>query len=63
MSIAARTDTRSPAPHVADRHDLILVLGARENNLKNVSMCPRCEGMGSWQCHPGSPAPGHQPYT
>src|SRR5439155_922536 len=33
-----RTDTRSPAPNVADRHDLIRVQGARENNLKDVSV-------------------------
>src|SRR3954451_24778537 len=34
--MAARTDTRSPAEHVADSHDLIRVHGARENNLKDV---------------------------
>ncbi|MFH8929496.1 ATP-binding cassette domain-containing protein [Streptomyces pristinaespiralis] len=38
MSKATRTDTRSPAPHVADSHDLIRVHGARENNLKDVSI-------------------------
>jgi excinuclease UvrABC ATPase subunit len=38
MSIATRTDAQSPAPHVADRHDLIRVHGARENNLKDVSL-------------------------
>ncbi|GGZ91933.1 ATP-binding cassette domain-containing protein [Streptomyces echinoruber] len=38
MSMATRTDTRSSAPHVADSHDLIRVLGARENNLKDVSV-------------------------
>ncbi|HEX2362713.1 MAG TPA: hypothetical protein VHI11_11620, partial [Jiangellaceae bacterium] len=27
-----------PAPHVADSHDLIRVHGARENNLKDVSV-------------------------
>src|SRR5579863_10414496 len=32
------TDTRSPEPHVADSHDLIRVHGARENNLKDVSV-------------------------
>ncbi|GAA4193042.1 excinuclease ABC subunit UvrA [Streptosporangium oxazolinicum] len=32
------TDTRSPAPHVADSHDLIRVYGARVNNLKDVSV-------------------------
>ncbi|MFB9835482.1 ATP-binding cassette domain-containing protein [Actinoallomurus acaciae] len=31
-------DTQSPAPHVADSHDLIRVHGARENNLKDVSV-------------------------
>ena len=36
--MAARTDTQSPAPHVADSHDLIRVHGARENNLKDVSI-------------------------
>ncbi|GAA5152978.1 excinuclease ABC subunit UvrA [Pseudonocardia eucalypti] len=38
MSIATSTDTRSPAPHIADTHDLIRVHGARENNLKDVSV-------------------------
>ncbi|MGN9893872.1 ATP-binding cassette domain-containing protein [Micromonospora sp. L31] len=38
MSMATRTDPRSPAPHVADSHDLIRVQGARENNLKDVSI-------------------------
>jgi excinuclease UvrABC ATPase subunit len=32
------TDARSPAPHIADKHDLIRVHGARENNLKDVSI-------------------------
>ncbi|MET8836261.1 excinuclease ABC subunit UvrA [Micromonospora sp. NPDC004540] len=32
------TDTRSPEQHVADTHDLIRVQGARENNLKDVSI-------------------------
>ncbi|HUR22388.1 MAG TPA: excinuclease ABC subunit UvrA [Acidimicrobiales bacterium] len=32
------TQTQSPAPHVADTHDLIRVQGARENNLKDVSI-------------------------
>jgi excinuclease UvrABC ATPase subunit len=36
--MATRTDTRSPAPHAADRHDLIRVHGARVNNLKDVSI-------------------------
>ncbi|MDQ3307656.1 MAG: excinuclease ABC subunit UvrA, partial [Actinomycetota bacterium] len=38
MSKAKRTDTQSPGPHVADRHDLIRVHGARVNNLKNLSI-------------------------
>ena len=38
MSKATRTDTQSPALHVADRHDLIRVHGARVNNLKDVSV-------------------------
>lgn len=38
MSIATRTDAQSPAPHVADTHDLIRVQGARVNNLKDVSV-------------------------
>ncbi|MFC8918026.1 ATP-binding cassette domain-containing protein [Streptomyces sp. NPDC057116] len=39
MTMAStRTDTRSSEPHVADSHDLIRVHGARENNLKDVSI-------------------------
>src|SRR5437899_10577058 len=38
MSMATRTDTQSPALHVADRQDLIRVQGARVNNLKDVSV-------------------------
>ncbi|HEY9411020.1 MAG TPA: excinuclease ABC subunit UvrA [Jiangellaceae bacterium] len=38
MSMATRADTQSPALHVADSHDLIRVHGARENNLKDVSV-------------------------
>ncbi|MDL5199331.1 excinuclease ABC subunit UvrA [Streptomyces sp. ALI-76-A] len=38
MSKATRTDTRPPEPHVADSHDLIRVHGARENNLKDISI-------------------------
>ncbi len=37
-STAVMTDTLSPALHVADSHDLIRVQGARENNLKDVSI-------------------------
>ncbi|MGW2763556.1 ATP-binding cassette domain-containing protein [Streptomyces sp. NPDC001275] len=38
MSKATRTDTPSPAPHATDSHDMIRVHGARENNLKDVSI-------------------------
>ncbi len=38
MTKATRTDAKSPALHVADSHDLIRVHGARENNLKDVSI-------------------------
>ncbi len=38
MSMATRTDTQSAALQVADSHDLIRVHGARENNLKDVSV-------------------------
>ena len=38
MSAATRTDRQSPAPHVADSHDLIRVHGARVNNLKDLSV-------------------------
>jgi excinuclease ABC A subunit len=38
MSMATRTDPRSPARHLADSHDLIRVHGARVNNLKDVSI-------------------------
>src|SRR6202522_1651245 len=36
--MAKTTDTRSPAPHDADSHDLIRVHGARVNNLKDISI-------------------------
>src|SRR3954447_19776810 len=36
LSMATRTDTQSPALHVADNHDLIRVHGARVNNLKDI---------------------------
>ncbi len=38
MSMATRTDPQSPALHVADSHDLLRVQGARENNLKDISV-------------------------
>ncbi|MEV0805255.1 excinuclease ABC subunit UvrA [Micromonospora sp. NPDC050200] len=36
--MATRTESQSPALHGADSHDLIRVHGARENNLKDVSV-------------------------
>ncbi|MEV8149743.1 excinuclease ABC subunit UvrA [Arthrobacter sp. NPDC080073] len=38
MSTATSTDTQSPELHIADTHDLIRVQGARENNLKDISI-------------------------
>ena len=38
MSTATSTDAQPPAPHAADSHELIRVHGARENNLKDVSI-------------------------
>jgi excinuclease UvrABC ATPase subunit len=38
MSAAKKTTTRSPALPGADRHDVIRVQGARENNLKDISV-------------------------
>lgn len=38
MSMARRADAKAPAPHAADSHDLIRVQGARENNLKDISV-------------------------
>ena len=38
MSKATRNDTRSRAADIADRHDQIRVVGARVNNLKDVSI-------------------------
>ncbi|MFF9266596.1 MULTISPECIES: excinuclease ABC subunit UvrA [Streptomyces] len=38
MSSAKRTDRRTAAAHPADGHDMIRVHGARENNLKDVSI-------------------------
>ncbi|MDK1348869.1 excinuclease ABC subunit UvrA [Streptomyces sp. 378] len=38
MSKATTTDRRSAGPHVADSHDVIRVHGARENNLRDVSI-------------------------
>ncbi|HUN35182.1 MAG TPA: excinuclease ABC subunit UvrA [Trebonia sp.] len=36
--MATGTDAQSPAPHAADSHGLITVHGAREHNLKDVSI-------------------------
>jgi hypothetical protein len=67
MSMATRTDTQSPALHVADSQDLIRVQGARVNNRKDVSVeipkrrltvftcrasCPRWCGL-RWTCSKG----------
>jgi excinuclease UvrABC ATPase subunit len=38
MSTTTGTHTQEPALHAADSHDLIRVQGARENNLKDVSI-------------------------
>jgi excinuclease UvrABC ATPase subunit len=38
MGMATRIDTQLPALHAADNHDLIRVRGARENNLKDISV-------------------------
>ena len=38
MSRPTKQDERSASSHVADRHDLIRVHGARENNLKDVDV-------------------------
>ncbi|MDT5245761.1 MAG: hypothetical protein QOD36_3137, partial [Mycobacterium sp.] len=38
MSMPKKTNAKSPALHAADSHDLIRVHGARENNLKDVSV-------------------------
>ena len=34
----ASSSAPSPKPHVADSHDLIRVHGARENNLRDISV-------------------------
>ncbi|MGW6394152.1 ATP-binding cassette domain-containing protein [Streptomyces sp. NPDC055103] len=38
MSQAPRTGKKPAVPHAADQHDTIRVLGARENNLKDISI-------------------------
>ena len=38
MTTVTTTDSQSPARHVADSYDLIRVQGARENNLRDVSL-------------------------
>jgi hypothetical protein len=44
MNMATRTDTQSPALHVADSHDLIRVHGARENNSRTSASRSRSAG-------------------
>ncbi|WP_329625102.1 excinuclease ABC subunit UvrA [Streptomyces sp. NBC_01255] len=38
MSQTPRTGKKAATPHAADQHDTIRVLGARENNLKDISI-------------------------
>src|SRR5215213_10944410 len=38
MSTATKAESQSPEPHAADSHDLIRVVGARVNNLKDLSV-------------------------
>ncbi|MCC3283166.1 ATP-binding cassette domain-containing protein [Arthrobacter caoxuetaonis] len=38
MSTATDPSAQSPSAHPADRHEMIRVLGARENNLKDISL-------------------------
>ena len=38
MSMASRTDAHPPAAYLADRHEVIRVHGARENNLRDLSV-------------------------
>ena len=38
MSKATKIGTEEPVLHLGDRHDLIHVYGARENNLKDISV-------------------------
>ncbi|MBG6182882.1 excinuclease UvrABC ATPase subunit [Arthrobacter sp. CAN_A214] len=38
MSMSPRTDRQAPAPHTADSHDVLRVVGARQNNLKDVHL-------------------------
>jgi excinuclease UvrABC ATPase subunit len=38
MSPAKKKDTRAPASHAADSHEMIRVHGARENNLKDIDV-------------------------
>ena len=44
MRMATRTDTQSPALHVADSYDLICVQGAREQP-DNITQCARCPSL------------------
>ncbi len=38
MNMTSRIEVQSPEQHAADSHDMIRVHGARENNLKNISI-------------------------
>src|SRR3979411_543568 len=51
---ATRTSTQSPVLEVADSHDLIRVHGARENNLKDVSVEIPKRRLTVFACGPGS---------
>ena len=44
ISMATRADTQSPAQHAATSYELIRVHGARQNNLKDVSVESRSAG-------------------
>ena len=38
MNMATSTEMQAPTRHEADSHDLLRVQGARENNLKDISV-------------------------
>ncbi len=56
MSMDTRTDTQSPALHVADGHEPIRVHGARENNVRTPASSSRRAGYGvtGFSCASGS---------
>ena len=62
-----RADAQSPAPHVADRHDLIRVHGARVKDRKDVSVvkskaiAERAAWQGEVFVHRAALVPRHQP--